>query len=103
MTQCVIDAKFMTLEVYSNAELGPVIDRNKDSMCIAMWVFHIAIRFLAYHCTPTRYDPYMCKLQGCFLQIRVENWDVCMTIFFPVTRKVYLWSISSIPNQILNI
>ena len=33
------------------------MDRNKDTRCIAVYitiqVFHIAIRFLAYRCTPT--------------------------------------------------
>ena len=46
------DANFMTLELYYNAELRVVIDRNKDTRCIAkciaIQVFHIAIRFLAY-------------------------------------------------------
>ena len=43
----VIDANFMTLELYYNNELGAVIDRNKDtrciSICIAIGVVHIAI------------------------------------------------------------
>ena len=37
----------MTLELYYDTELGVVIDRNKDTMCIAICiairVFHIAI------------------------------------------------------------
>ena len=41
----------MTLELYYNTELGAVIDRNKDTrciaICIAIRVFHIAI----YHNT----------------------------------------------------
>ena len=47
----------MILELCYNSELGPVIDRNKDTRCIAICiaipVFHIAIRFLAYRRTPT--------------------------------------------------
>ena len=47
----------MTLKLYYNTELGAVIDRNKNTrriaICIAMQVFHIAIRFLAYRCNPT--------------------------------------------------
>ena len=37
----------MTLEIYYNTELGAVIDRNKDTrciaICIAIRIFHIAI------------------------------------------------------------
>ena len=44
----------MTLELYNNTELGAVIDRTKDTrciaICIAIWVFHIAIHILPY-CT----------------------------------------------------
>ena len=40
--ECEIDASFMTLELYYNTELGAVIDRNKDTRCIAIC---IAIRF----------------------------------------------------------
>ena len=48
MTVCtVIDANFVTLELYYNTELGAVIDRNKDTrciaICIAIQVFHIII------------------------------------------------------------
>ena len=47
MSQCVIDANFMSLELYYHTELGAVIDRNKDTRCIAICieirVFHIAI------------------------------------------------------------
>ena len=49
----------MILELYYYTELGAVIDRNKGTRCIAICitiqVFHIAIRFLAYCCTPTIY------------------------------------------------
>ena len=54
----------MTLELYYNTELGAVIDRNKDTrciaICIAIQVFNIAIRFVAYHCTPTCYCDISC-------------------------------------------
>ena len=56
--QSVIDANFMTLELYYNTELGAVIFRNKDTrcmaICIAIRVSHIAIRVLAYCCTPIK-------------------------------------------------
>ena len=45
--QCVIDANFMSLELYYNTEPGAVIFRNEDTrcmaICIAIRVFHIAI------------------------------------------------------------
>ena len=54
---CVIDANFMTLELYYNAVLGAVIDRNEDTRCIAICiakrVLNIAMCFLVYRCTPT--------------------------------------------------
>ena len=31
--QCVIDADFITLELYYNTELGAVIDRKKTKLC----------------------------------------------------------------------
>ena len=52
---------FMTLELSNNteAELGAGIDRTKETRCIAIciptWVFHIAMCFLAYPCTPYKY------------------------------------------------
>ena len=69
--QCVIDANFITLELYYNAELGTVRDRNKDTrciaICIAIGVFKIAICFLAYRCTPTWHD---------WIIVNLETW-VC--------------------------
>ena len=49
-SKCVIDANFMTLELYYNTKLGAVIDRNKDTRCITICVFHIAIYRITFFC-----------------------------------------------------
>ena len=51
-----IVANFMTLELYYYTELGAVIDTRCIAIYIAQYGFslsqYIAIRFLAYRCTP---------------------------------------------------
>ena len=58
----------MAHELYYKTELGAVIDRNKDARCIAIritiWIFHIAIRFLAYCCTPNSIECQACDQEA---------------------------------------
>ena len=46
--QCVIDANFMTLELYYNTEEGAVIDRNKDTRCITICICGVSISQYAF-------------------------------------------------------
>ena len=96
--QCVKDANFMTLEIYHITELGAVIDRNKDTrciaICIAIRVFHIAIHFLAYWCTPTNLTFFILKvLKAMFIQIRQLKWlshmDLCIFRTWFVYKSYY--------------
>ena len=78
----------MTLDIYYKTELGAVIDRNKDTRCltiyIAIRVFHIAIRFLACLCTPNEKQMfYLHQNNFLFLNYRnnIEKWILKMTSF----------------------